>query len=169
MTPQPQDQALAQGPATDKVTKLTNLLVNHCVIAMSSMMSGMTKVMSQVPGRGGAGSSPQHVSPEMEDALEQASQRMKEMVSGVQKGIRAQIDQQRGMLSSMMSDPSLDRGIEIAERYDFGLPKLTQELDEASLSRYSELLVQQDARLLQMLKELADWMETLPKTLRTSH
>ena len=49
------------------------------------------------------------------------------------------------------------------EAYEFKLPKLTEELDDASLARYAQLLVSEDPCFSALFDELGDWMNALPK------
>ena len=63
----------------------------------------------------------------------------------------------------MLSDPAFDDGPKIIEKYDFKLPKLTQELDDNALAHYSQLLVSEDPRFAKMFRELTKWINSLPK------
>jgi hypothetical protein len=68
----------------------------------------------------------------------------------------------------MLSDPVFKVGPEIIEKYDFNLPKLTQELDDNALTRYSQLLVSEDVRFGNMFKELTEWINSIPKPNKAS-
>jgi len=62
----------------------------------------------------------------------------------------------------MLADPRFDDGITIVERYTFGLPALTQDLDERFLVGYIALLQANDPRFTTMFQELLEWMKNLP-------
>ena len=64
----------------------------------------------------------------------------------------------------MLSDSAFDNGSKIIEKYDFDLPKLTEELDDSTLAQYTQLLVSEDSTFSKMFKELVNWMNTLPKS-----
>jgi hypothetical protein len=71
--------------------------------------------------------------------------------------------QKSQILEQMLSDPTFEVGPKIIEKYDFNLPKLTQELDDEGLSQYSQLLASEDVRFVKMFKELTEWINSLPK------
>ena len=49
------------------------------------------------------------------------------------------------------------------EKYDFGLPKLTEKLSDEDLASYVVLLKSGDAKLGEMFQELGRWQENMPK------
>ena len=79
---------------------------------------------------------------------------MKAMISDLRKDIYSQMRQKRQEFEPMLSDPAFKVGPEIIEKYDFNLPKLTQELDDNALARYSQLLVSEDVRFGKCSKNL---------------
>ena len=54
-----------------------------------------------------------------------------------------------------LSNPAVDLGSIVIEKYNFELAKLTEELDDALVR----------AHALVMFEELTDWLSTLPKFL----
>lgn len=71
--------------------------------------------------------------------------------------------EKRQEFESLLSDPAFDVGPRIIEKYDFKLPKLTEEIDDNALSQYSQLLLSEDVGFAKMFKELAEWIGSLPK------
>ena len=63
----------------------------------------------------------------------------------------------------MLSDRIFDKGPEIVDVYEFGLPKLTEELDDETIAEYAKLLVQEDKYFTEMFGELTAWMNSLPQ------
>lgn len=45
---------------------------------------------------------------------------------------------------------------------EFGLPMLTEELDDEAVAEYAKLLVQEDKYFTEMFGELLAWMNSLP-------
>jgi hypothetical protein len=66
-------------------------------------------------------------------------------------------------MQAMLADPAFEVGPKIIEKYDFNLPLLTQELDDNTLSQYSQLLASEDPYFVEMFKELTEWINALPK------
>jgi hypothetical protein len=103
------------------------------------------------------------VNEEIKRGLPEVDEKMKEMISGIRKDIYAQMGQKRQELEPLLSDPAFEVGPKIIEKYDFKLPKLTQELDDNTLAQYSQLLVREDVCFSKMFKELTIWIGSLPK------
>jgi hypothetical protein len=61
------------------------------------------------------------------------------------------------------SSPVFDEGISIVESYDFGRPKLTEQLTDEVLASYVFLLQSGDAKLEHMTRELSEWRRRLPR------
>jgi len=53
-------------------------------------------------------------------------------------------------------------GPKIIEKYDFPLPKPTEQLDDTSLAQYIVLLVNEYPQFTTMFQELTQWMNSLP-------
>ena len=109
------------------------------------------------------------VNQKIKQELPEIDGKMKAMISDIRKDIYAQLSQKRMELEPMLSDPAFAVGPKIIAKYDFNLPKLTQELDDNALSRYSQLLVSEDADFAKMFKELTEWLNSLPKPKEERH
>jgi hypothetical protein len=64
--------------------------------------------------------------------------------------------EKRREFESLLSDPAFDFGPRIIEKYEFKLPKLTEELDDNTLSQYSQLMLTEDVSFAKMFKEMAE-------------
>jgi hypothetical protein len=156
---------------TDRAQKVMNTMTNTSIILMSSLMGGFTQVMMETMGTMASGmagamggeEAGEEVSNEFRQKLPEVDEKMREMISEVRKDVYAQLDQKREEIEPHLSDPSFDLGPEIVDGYDFGLPKLTEELDDSSLVQYSQLFVSEDPSFIEMFGKLTDWMNTLPK------
>jgi hypothetical protein len=126
------------------------------VSTTGAMASGMAEAMS---GKGAG----DKVNEEIKQKLPEVDEKMKAMISDIRKDLYAQMGQKRQELEPLLSDPAFEVGPKIIEKYDFKLPKLTQELDDNALSQYSQLLVSEDIRFAKMFKELTKWINSLPK------
>lgn len=87
---------------------------------------------------------------------------IKEMIS-MKKDINSQLAVKKQDLRKVIVDPAFDRGITIAERYSFGLPAVTNDLDEVSLLGYIALLKTNDPQCTKMFQELMEWMKDIPQ------
>jgi hypothetical protein len=81
----------------------------------------------------------------------------------VRKDVYAQLGQKEKEIEPLLSDSAFDVGPKIIEKYDFKLPKLTEELDDSALAQYAQLLISDDSSFTEMFTELTSWMNTLPK------
>lgn len=156
----------------DRAEKVMNTITNTSIIMMSTLMGGLTQVMmetmgtmaSGIAGAIGGEEAGEEVSNEFEQKRPEVDEKMKEMISEVRRDVYAQLDQKREEIEPHLSDPAFDLGPEIVDGYDFGLPKLTEELDDGSLVQYSQLLVSEEPNFTEMFGKLTEWMNSLPKS-----
>jgi F0F1-type ATP synthase membrane subunit b/b' len=100
---------------------------------------------------------------EFKQKLPKISEEMKSMISDIRKDLYEQMEQKRKEIEPFISDPIFDAGPEIIEKYDFGIPKLSQELDDSTLAQYTYLLLSEDAAFGELFSALGDWMNSLPQ------
>jgi hypothetical protein len=163
--------ATAMQTKTEREEKIMSAMVNTSVILMSTMMGAFTQVMlnvtaamaSGMAGAMGGEEAGEKVNEEIKQNLPEVDEKMKAMISDLRKDIYAQMGQKRKEIEPLLSDPVFEVGPKIIEKYDFKLPKLTQELDDAALAGYSQLLVSGDPRFAKMFMQLAKWINSLPK------
>ncbi len=62
-----------------------------------------------------------------------------------------------------MADQVFDVGPQKVDNYDFGIPKLSEHLDDDTLAQYTYLLVSEDATFAELFRQLMDWLNSLPK------
>ena len=156
---------------TDRLDKIMNSIVNTSIILMSTMMGAFTQVVvnatsvmaSGIAGAMGGDEAGEKVNEEIKQKLPEVDEKMKATISDLRKDIYAQMGQKRKEIEPLLSDPIFEVGPKIIEKYDFKLPKLTQELDDNMLAQYSQLLVSEDPRFTKMFKELTKWINSLPK------
>jgi hypothetical protein len=156
---------------TDRTQKVMNTLTNTSIILMSTLMGGVTQVMMETMGTMASGmagamggeEAGEEVSNEFKQKAPEVDEKMREMISEVRRDVYAQLEQKRQEIEPLLSDAAFDIGPEIVDGYDFGLPKLTEELDDSSLVQYSQLLVGEDPYFTEMFGKLTEWMNTLPK------
>jgi uncharacterized membrane protein len=151
--------------------EIMNAMVNTSVILMSTMMGAFTQVVANATGALVSGMAEaiggkeagDKVGEEFRQELPEVDAKMKAMISDIRKDIYAQMVQKRKEIEPLLSDPVFEVGPKIIDKYDFKLPKLTQELDDTALTQYSHLLVSEDPRFAKMFKELTKWIGSLPK------
>ena len=156
--------------------KIINAIVNTSVILMSMMMGAFTQVIGSTMGAmvsgmaeamGGKESS-NKVNLEINQGLPEIDAKMKAMISDLRKDIYSQMRQKRQELEPMLGQKAFMIGPEIIEKYDFNLPKLTQELDDNAIARYLLLLISEDVCFGKMFKELTEWINSISKPNKAS-
>jgi Skp family chaperone for outer membrane proteins len=123
---------------------------------MGTMTSGIAEAF-------GGKEASDKVDQEIKQRLPEIDEKMKAGISDLRKEIYAQMSQKRQELEKVLSDPTFEIGPKIIEKYDFNLPKLTQALDDTTLSKYSQLLISENEPFAKMFKELTEWINSLPK------
>ncbi len=157
--------------STLREDKILNTIINTSVILMSAMMGAFTQVMVSATGAMASGMAAAMGGKEAEDKvneeftqkLPEVDEKMKAMIAEIRKDIYTQMGQKRKELKPLLSDALFEAGPKIIEKYDFNLPKLTEELDDGALAQYSKLLVTEDPNFQKMFKELTEWLSSLPK------
>jgi len=156
---------------SERSTRILNTMMNTSIVIMSAMMGGMAQSMVEATGEmasemvsemegEGAGKG---IKEELSHKAPEVEEQMKEMISDVRRDIYSQMAQKKMEIEPLISDPAFDLGPEIVERYDFGVPKLTEELDDSSFAVYVQLLTREDQRFSEMFQHLTDWLNSLPK------
>ncbi len=151
--------------------KIMNSIANVSILMMSIMMGAFSELMVKMTGEVASGMASvvsgedtgAKVKEEVEQKIPEVDEKMRAMISDIRKDIYAQFGQKRKELEPLLSDSVFDVGPQIIEKYDFNLPKLTEELDDASLAEYTKLMVSEDPKFEEMFKGLTEWMNTLPK------
>jgi hypothetical protein len=169
VTAQSEDTTLQS--RTDREYKILNCMVNTSVILMSTIMDAFTQVVVSTTGAMTSGMAEaiggkvvgDKVTEEFKQKLPEVDEKTKSMISDIKKDIYVQMGKKRKDLEPLLSDPIFEVGPKIIENYDFKLPKLSEELDDNALAKYSQLLVSEDIRFAKMFKELTEWINSLPK------
>ena len=151
--------------------KIIYAMANTSVILMSLLMGVFTQVIGSTMGTMASGmaevfggkEASDKVDQEIKKGIPEIDAKMKNGISDLRKEIYAQMNQKRQDLSQVLSNPAFEVGPKIIEKYDFNLPKLTQELDDKTITQYSQLLISEDERFAKMFKELTEWINSLPK------
>jgi hypothetical protein len=154
----------------DRESRIMNAMVNTTVILTSTIMGAFSQIMvgttsamaSGMAEAFGGKEAGVKAKQEVEQKLPEVDEKMKEMVSELKKEMYTKMQQNKQELMPFLSDPAFDVGPEIIEKYDFKLPKLTQELDDQTLAQYSQLILSEDLQLAEMVKQLTSWLQSLP-------
>ena len=155
---------------TGREKKIMNLIVNTSIILMSTLMGGLTEAMMNLTGSMASGmagavggeETGEEVSKEFKQKLPEVNDKMKAMISDVRKDLYIQMEQKKSEIEPYLSDPVFDAGPKKVDEYDFGLPKLTQELDDGTIAQYAYLLVSEDQTFGELFGAVSDWMNTIP-------
>ena len=156
--------------SADRDKKILNSVINTSIILMSSMMGGLSETLvnagrvmvSGMAGAVGGKEAGEKVNEEYNQKLPEINEEMRKMISDLRKEVSVQLRQKITEIGPLLSDPNYDVGPNTIEKYDFNLPKLTEELDDNTLVQYIQLLIKEDPDFTQMFKELVSWMNTLP-------
>jgi uncharacterized membrane protein len=151
--------------------KIMNSVINTSIILMSSLMGGFAEIVVGAAGAMASGmaemvggeEAKEEAEKEFKQKLPQVTDKMRSMISDVRKDLYEQMEQKRNEIKPLISDPIFDIGPETIEKYDFGIPKLTQELDDNTLAQYTYLLLSEDATFGELFNSLGNWMNSLPQ------
>ena len=151
--------------------KIMNAVINTSIILMSTLMEGFGEIVVGAAGAMASGmaeieggeKAKKEAEQEFKQKLPEVTDKMRSMISDIRKDLYQQMEQKRNEIEPLISDPIFDVGPETIEKYDFGIPKLTQELDDSTLAQYTYLLLSEDATFGELFAALGDWMNNLPQ------
>ena len=169
MTEEERGDAVLSGE-TGREKKIMNLIVNTSIILMSTLMGGLTEAMMNMTGAMASGmagalggeETGEEVRQEFKAKLPEVDDKMKAMISDVRKDMYLQMEQKKSEIAPHLSDPVFDVGPSKVDEFDFGLPKLTEELDDGTIAQYAYLLVSEDKTFGELFGAVSDWMQNLP-------
>jgi len=148
-----------------------SVVINTSIILMSTLMDGFAEIVMGAAGAMASGiaeitggeKAKEEAEKEIYQKLPQVSDKMRSMISEMRKDLYGQMEQKRKEIEPFLSDPIFDVGTQAVEKYDFGIPNLTQELDDSTLAQYTYLLLSEDDTFGQLFTELGGWLNNLPK------
>ena len=154
----------------NRENKIMNAVINTSIILMSTLMDGLAEIVTEAAGTmasemakiAGGEKAKEEAEKEFKQKIPKVSDKMRSMISEMKKDLYEQMEQKRKEIKPFISDSIFDVGPETIEKYDFGIPKLTQELDDSTLAQYTYLLVSEDATFGELFNALGNWMNNLP-------
>lgn len=162
-------------PIPDRTNQILNITTNSAILLMGTMLGGMTDMIGNM-GKAMAGGMTSAIAGEEEgkrvtkeidkkikkDAPE-ANAKIAEMIRDMKSQMDTQFEAKKAQIIPLIKDPVFDKGIEIVNKYDFKMPKISEKLDNETLAKYLILLKSSDPNTTEMFKEIMTWMNTLPK------
>lgn len=160
-----------EGNDPERARRVMNAMANTGIIMMVTLMDGFAETMVGAAGAMASGmaeafgdeGSADQVAEDIEQSAPEAKGQMMDMVSEMRRQLYEQMAQKAEEIAPLLSDRTFDKGPEIVDVYEFGLPSLTEELDDGTIAEYAKLLVQEDKYFTEMFGELSAWMNGLPQ------
>jgi len=155
----------------ERARRIMNVMANTGIIMMVTLMDGFAETMVGAAGVMASGmaeafgdeGSADQVAEDIEQSAPEAKGQMMGMVSEMRRQLYEQMAKKAEEIAPLLSDRTFDKGPEIVDVYEFGLPSLTEELDDGTIAEYAKLLVQEDKYFTEMFGELSAWMNGLPQ------
>jgi len=152
--------------------KILNVICNTSLLLMSAVTEAFSEMFTKLSKEmitaittslGNSEDATQDINKKTDSLQKELPQQMREQLLAMKTDITTQLREKKEKLGPILADPRFDDGITIVERYTFGLPALTQDLDERSLLGYIALLQVNDQRFTTMFQKLLEWMKNLPQ------
>ena len=155
----------------ERARRIMNAMANTGIIMMVTLMDGFAQTMIGAAGAMASGmaeafgdeETSDQVAEGIEDKMPEAKAQMMNMVSEMRTQLYEQMASKAGEIAPLLADRVFDEGPQIIDVYEFGLPSLTEELDDETVAQYAKLLVQEDKYFTEMFGELTAWMNKLPQ------
>jgi hypothetical protein len=150
--------------------RILNTVANMSIILMGTLMGGFSELMvdstgamaSRMVETFGGKEAGEEVREKVKAEKPEVIEKIKDMMSEMRAGIYEQIKQKKKEIEPFLSDPVFDLGPRKIDEFEFGIPKLSEELDDVALARYVLLLESEDAMFGELFKALSEWMNSLP-------
>lgn len=139
---------------------LTKTVVSATGAMASSMASGMSQAIGATEKEGNK--IEKKMDEDIQKALPEVDEKIIEMISDMRKDFNQKFENQKSQIEPLLKDPIFENGPKIVDKYEFDLPKLTEELDDKTIAKYMILFIK-DENFGKMFKEIMTWMNTLPK------
>jgi hypothetical protein len=146
--------------------KIMNLIANTNIILLSTL-EDLADLMMDSMGAVAAGIAEAIDGEAVTDVYEveqdppEANEKVKAVVSNVRQDVYRQMKQKKDSIEKYLPDPRFDDALKIVDAYEFKLPKLTEELDEATLTAYLQLLISENPKFNEMFKKLTTLMNEM--------
>jgi hypothetical protein len=163
---------LPEQSGLDRETKILNVICNTTILLTSVMTEAITGIFTKLStemvtalatGLGAPEDTAKEAQGKTEDFQKELPKEMRAQVLAMKKDITMQLNEKKEKIVPLLADRRFDEGIAIVERYEFSLPKLTNNLDDRSLLGYIALLSQNNEQFTKMFQEILEWMKNLPQ------
>jgi hypothetical protein len=153
-------------------TKILNVICNTSLLLMSAVTEAFSEVFTTLSKEmitaistsiDDSEDTTTEIHKKTDDIQKELPRQIREQMLAMKTDITTQIQEKKEKLGPLLADQRFDEGLTIVERYKFGLPALTQDLDECSLFGYIALMQANDPRFTAMFQELLEWMKKLPQ------
>ena len=146
--------------------KIMNLIANTNIMLLSTL-EDLADLMMDSVGAVAAGIAKAIDGEAVTDVYEVeqdppvVNEKVKAVVSDVRQDVYRQMKQKKDSIEKYLPDPRFDDALKIVDAYEFKLPKLTEELDEATLTAYFQLLITENPKFNEMFKKLTTLMNEM--------
>lgn len=155
--------------SSDRELKIFNVISNTTILLMmtftetfsdifAEMTKGMAQAMTTSVGADEANTS--SINQNINTMKTELPQQVRGQLIAMKEDIMNQLQEKKEEMRTIIADQKFDKGITIAESYDFGIPSFTQNLNEDSLFKYISLLKANDPRFMKMFHDLMEWMNS---------
>ena len=154
-----------------RACRTMNAMANTGIIMMVTLMDGFAQTMMEATGAMAWGMAEEfgdeegsdQVADDIENRMPDAKEQMMNMVSEMRTQLCEQMAQKADEIGPLLAERMFEKGPEILVVYEFGPPKLTEDLDDETIAEYAKPLVQGDKYFTEMFGELTAWMNGLPQ------
>lgn len=144
---------------------------NTSIIMMATMMEDFTEFLTDTAGAMASGMAEacgdeeagEEIRKEVRESKGGLDQRLRELISEQREPTYKEMERKRHRIEPLITDPIWDEGPKIVDRYDFGLPKMTEVLNDDTMVAYAKMLVEEDPAFTEMFKALVDWINRVPQ------
>ncbi len=149
-------------------TKILNLICNISLLLMILVTDAFSEMFTNISKEfitslSNSISGTQGDTQNLDELQKQFPDQLRKELLTMKQDLAKQIQEKRKTLEPLLADKRFDNGIILAEHSTIHLPRLTKDLDEATLLGYLALLQTNDPEFSEMFQQLLEWMNSLPQ------
>lgn len=152
----------------NRETQILNLLCNISLLLMITITEAFSEMFTTlskefITALTNSLDPTQRETKKLDELQKQFPEKLRTELLAMKQDLIKQMQEKRHELGPLLEDKRFDNGITIVEHSRLPLPKLTQDLDEATLLGYLALLQANDPQFIEMFQQLLEWMNNLPQ------
>ena len=129
------------------------------MIAMQSALTSMAKTFAE--SFANSSKDLDKINTDISNSKKQIPKQILDELIDMKSQMDSQMIDKQKLMDNLLQDNSFEEGVKIAEKYDLGIPKLTENLTIPTLAIYVTLIIGEDPKATVMFREITEWLNKI--------